>query len=246
MPLKSGAQMAEKEFLRSLPLFSGCTIAQLEWLAGFIRTVSCTRHQELYREGTPSEHIHIIAKGEVVLEKERGDGEDPMRLAIVREKEYFGLGEVMLAHYYTTATALTDCSLLQIDNRDFKKHFLAIESIRDKVMTQLSEIARYLLFSVAAGSGGNMLALYLRHLARENGKEVDGKIHIQAKVLQPQIASLLNMSREHVTRLFARLQGQGVVNFNQGYPIVDKQWLQDTVTDPDLADFIVYRDYPQS
>ena len=98
---------------------------------------------------------------------------------------------------------------------------------------------------MVAGSGSQMLAFYLRRLCLEKAREIDGKFHIQAKVLQPDIASLLNMSREHVTRLFARLQEQGAVDFNRGFPIVDKNWLQRAVTDTDLADFIVYRDYPR-
>lgn len=236
---------SDLDFLRSLPLLSGCTPLQLDGLAPFIENVPIRRHQEIYREGSPSRHIHIVVRGEVCLEKERGEGADPMRLAIVRPGEYFGLGEFMLEHYYTTATALADSKLLRIDRRIFQNHFLAVECVRNHVMTALSEIARYLLFSVAAGSGVNMLAIYLRHLCRENGREVGGKIHIRTQVFQPQIASLLNMSREHVTRLFARLQKQGVVQFNRGYPIVDKQWLTETITDTDLADVIVYRDYPR-
>ena len=96
-----------------------------------------------------------------------------------------------------------------------------------------------------AGTGIQMLAFYLRKQCLEQAVETDGKYHIRRKVLQPEIASLLNMSREHVTRLFARLQEKGVVDFNRGYPIVDKHWLQSVVTDTDLADSIVYRDYPQ-
>jgi len=237
--------MPPENMLRSAPLFSGCSPAQLDLLAGYTRGVTYNRHEEIYHEGQPAKHVHLVVKGEVSLEKDRADNAEPMRLAIVRPGELFGIGEFMLSHYHTTATALTRCSLLQITTHDFRKHFLAIESIRDGVLTQLSEIARYLLFSVTAGSGINMLVFYLWRLCRESGKEIGGKIHLQTKVLQPQIASLLNMSREHVTRLFAKLQEQGVVSFNRGYPIIDKAWLQDAVADTDLADFIVYRDYPQ-
>jgi hypothetical protein len=53
------------------------------------------------------------------------------------------------------------------------------------------------------------------------------------------------MSREHVSRLFSRLHTEGAVDFNRGFPIVNKKWLNEMVTDRDLAARIVYRDYPQ-
>ena len=230
---------------RRIPLLAGCPDAQVESLARHVETVACRRHQEIYREGEPVRHLHFVRQGEVGLEKSRGAGREAMRLAIVRPGEYFGLGEFMLPTYHTTAFALTDCTLLRISAADFRKYFLAIESIRDQVLTDLSRIARYLLFAVVAGSGANLLALYLRRLCRENARETTGKFHIRTKVRQPEIASLLNMSREHVARLFARLRKEGAVDFNRGYPVVDKQWLRNAVTDNELADFIVYRDYPQ-
>ena len=231
--------------LRPLPLFAGCTSAQLESLARHVEIVACKRHRDIYREGDPARHVHLVLRGEIGLEKKRGGDEESMRLSIVRAGESFGIGEFMLPAYITTATALADGELLRIAALDFRRHFLAIESIRDRVMAELSHIAKFLLFAVVAGTGGQMLAFYLRRLCLENAEETAGQYRIRTKVLQPEIASLLNMSREHVTRLFARLQKQGAVDFNRGFPVVDKQWLRNAIPDTDLADFIVYRDYPR-
>ena len=230
---------------RTAPLFAGCTAAQLEALAQHVEIVPCRRHQDIYREGDPARHIHMVLAGEVGLEKQRSEEAEPMRLSIVRPGECFGIGEFMLPAYTTTATALANGELLRITAQDFRRHFLAIETVRDWVMSELSHIAKFLLFAVVAGTGSQMLAFYLRRLCLESAKEIDGKFHIQTKVLQPEIASLLNLSREHVTRLFARLQKQGAVDFNRGFPIVDKAWLANAIPDTDLADFIVYRDYPR-
>ena len=231
--------------LRSLPLFADCSPSQAESLASHVEVVSYPRHQPIHPEGQPGPAIHVVWEGEVVLEKSRGPTEEPMRLSIVKKGECFGIGEFMLPATITTATALADCELLRISGENFRRYFLSVESIREQVMLDLSRIAKFLLFAVVAGTGTQMLAFYLRKQCLEQAVETDGKFHIQRKILQPEIASLLNMSREHVTRLFARLQEQGAVDFNRGYPIVDKRWLQSVVTDTDLADFIVYRDYPQ-
>lgn len=230
---------------RRVPLFSGCTDEQVRALAPYVVAASYRRHEDVYREGDADPCIHVVRKGEIALEKSRGAKLEPMRLAIIRPGETFGLGEFMLPAYHTTATALADCELLRISGPDFRRHFLAVESIRVRVLTELSQIAKFLLFAVVAGSGANMLAFYLWRLCRENARDAGGKFHVRTKVLQPEIASLLNMSREHVARLFARLRKEGAVDFNRGFPVVDKQWLQNAVADNDLADFIVYRDYPR-
>ena len=140
---------------------------------------------------------------------------------------------------------MSDGELLRIASADFRRHFMAIESIRDRVMAELSHIAKYLLFAVVAGSGAQMLAFYLWRLCETDAEEIGGQYRIRSKVLQPEVASLLNLSREHVTRLFARLQEQGVVGFNRGHPLVDKAWIRNAIADKDLADSIVYRDYPK-
>lgn len=237
--------MIGKGKLAALPLFAGCPTAQLERLAAYVEPVVCKRHRDVYREGDPAPGIYVVWTGEVALEKRRGAEAEPMRLAIVRPGECFGLGEFMLPACHTTATALADGELLRISGADFRQHFLPVATIRDQVLAELSRIAKFLLFSVVAGNGTAMLAFYLRRLCREQAQEINGKWHVHCKVLQPEIASVLNMSREHVTRLFARLQAQGAVDFNRGFPIVDAAWLRHAVTDTDLADFIVYRDYPR-
>lgn len=241
----AGTGPAPTAYLRRLSLLSGCPDSQLAALAPYTDIISCRRHQEIHREGDPARHLHCVLTGEVGLEKSRGAGREPMRLAIIRPGECFGLGEFMLPTFHTTATALANGRLLRISCADFRKHFLAMASVRDRVLAELSHIAKYLLFAVVAGSGTQMLAFYLQRLCRENARETAGKFHVRTRLRQPEIASLLNMSREHITRLFSHLRKEGVVDFNRGYPIIDKQWLRHAVSDDDLADFIVYRDYPR-
>jgi CRP-like cAMP-binding protein len=111
------------------------------------------------------------------------------------------------------------------------------------VLTSLSELLRILINKITSG-GINELALYLYKLGQESGKVANGKIHIQKKVRQPEVAAALNLSREHVTRLFARLRAEKVVQFNRGFPIIDKAWVERVVKDKDLAASLRYRTSP--
>lgn len=210
-------------------------------MAPFCRRATYRKFQPIHEEGSPSLKVYAVLKGEVVLHKSSDEAGEPTRLAVVRAGEMFGFGEFMLRSYYTSASALTACALMEIGKEDFIHRFMAVASFREQVLLALSKINRYHVGKVVAGSGRNDLALYLLTLSEECGKVVGGKIRIQKKLRQPEIASLLNLSREHVTRLFAKLRGEGVVDFNRGFPIIDRAWLDRTVRDKDLAASIQYR-----
>ena len=236
--------MVDASDIRKIDFFATCSEAELRELAPLCRRAGYQKFQPIHEEGSPSLKVCAVLKGEVVLHKLSDVTNEPVRLAVVRAGEMFGFGEAMLPTYCTSASAATECTLLEIGKQDFIRRFMAVAGFREQVVTALSKIARYHLGKVTGGGGLSDLALYLQTLSGECGKVVGGKIHIQRKLRQPEIASILNLSREHVTRLFAKLKSQGVVDFNRGCPIIDRAWLDQTVRDKDLAASIQYRDAP--
>ena len=236
--------MDNEQELRKIQFFAACSDTELRALAPLCRRATYQQFQSIHEEGSPSGKVYAVLKGEVVLFKSTDRADEPTRLAVVRAGEMFGFGEIMLSAYYTSASAATDCTLLEIGREDFMRRFLAMACFREQVLLALSKINRYHVCKVTGGGGLSDLALYLQTLSQECGKIVGGKIRIQRKLRQPEIASLLNLSREHVTRLFAKLKAEGVVDFNRGFPVIDRAWLDRTVRDKDLAASIQYRDTP--
>lgn len=231
-----------RERWRRADLFRGCSDSEWRALVPHLRARARRRYEVLYREGEAAALAHLVVRGDVMLEKETGAEAEPFRLAVVRAGEAFGIGEMFLPHYVSTATTLTACELLEIPRAVFRDRLLAVPAVRERIMTSLCEINSYLLFRVVAGSALTLLALYLHQMAHRYGRRQGGRLRIQRRVQQPEVASLLHLSREHVSRLFAHLRRQGVVQFNRGYPLVDEAWLQRTVRNPELADAIQYRD----
>lgn len=236
--------MVHVDELRSITAFSGCTAPELREMARCFHRVSFRKFREIHREGEASENVSAVLRGEVGLHAYVGDEGRPVRLAIVKGGEMFGIGEFMLPRYYTNARAMTACTLLQIRREDFRDRAMAIASIRAHVLLTLSQISHYLIHRVTAGGAMDSLALYLQKMSQESGKASNGFIHIQHKLRQPEIASVLNLSREHVSRLFAKLRLEGAVKFNRGLPIIRKSWLDRIVRDKELAASIEYRDAP--
>jgi CRP-like cAMP-binding protein len=232
------------QILEPIPLFKECSAAEIRRLARYGHQTYYRNFATIYDAGSPSKVVSIVLKGEVIVRKETTPRHEPTHFnVVVTAGEMFGFGEMMLEHYYTSTVARGECVLLEIAKQDFVRHFMAIPSLREKVLRAFSDIVRILMNKVASG-GTDELALYLYQLSRKSGKTIGGKIHIQKKVRQPEVASVLNLSREHVTRLFAKLRAEKVVQFNRGFPIIDKAWLDRTVKDKELAASIQYRPSP--
>src|SRR5437867_150782 len=153
-----------------MPFFQGCTGEQLRGLARHCSERVYGKWEQIHEAGGPSEKIFIILKGQVLIQIEAAPRREPAYLDIVVfAGELFGIGEMMLKHYYTSATAQTECVLLEIAKEDFLQHFMSIPRLRDRVLTSLSELLRILLNKVTSG-GVNELALYLYKLSEESGK----------------------------------------------------------------------------
>ena len=233
--------MIDWRILESIPFFRGCSEEQLRGLARYCSRRFYRKWEPIHEAGSPSEKVFIILKGQVLIQIEEAPRREPAYLDVVLfAGELFGFGEIMLKHYYTSAAAMTECALLEIGKEDFLQHFMSVPRLRNWVLTSMSELLRILINKITTG-GRNELALYLYKLGQESGKVINGKIYIQKKVRQPELAAALNLSREHVTRLFAKLRTEKVVQFNRGFPIIDKAWLDRVVKDKDLAASIRYR-----
>ena len=235
--------MVEARDLGNIQFFADCSAAEIRELAALCSRASYRPGQSIHEENAPVQKIYAVLSGEVLLYRSSG-GSRAARLAVVKAGELFGIGEAMLPTYYTGASALSACLLLEIGREDFVRRFLAVPAVRNRVVRELSQIARFLICQATGGGGRHDLALYLRSQAEACGEAAGGKIRLRNKQFQPEIASLLNLSREHVTRLFAKLKAEGVADFNRGFPVIDRAWLDREAPDRDLAASVQYRGLP--
>lgn len=235
--------MVDARELGKIGFCAGCSAAERRELAAGCRRTTYRAGQAIHEEHAPVQRVCAVLAGEVLIHRSAG-GRGAARLAVVKAGETFGFGEALLPTYYTGASALSACTLLEIDRDNFVRRFLAVPAVREAVLRELSTIARFLICKVTGGGGRHDLALYLRAQAEACGRRAGRRIRLQRKQRQPEIASRLNLSREHVTRLFAQLKAEQAVDFNRGFPVVDQAWLDREAPDRDLAASVQYRDLP--
>jgi CRP-like cAMP-binding protein len=100
--------------LRSIELFSSMSTAELGRLAAITEEVVYPAGSEIIREGDYGDSMFVIVDGEVQIHR----GETP--IYVCRKNDYFGEttlidGEPRSA----SATAITDCLMLRLDQADF-------------------------------------------------------------------------------------------------------------------------------
>ena len=101
-------------FLRNVPLFSGMPPSELSYLAGIAEEVVYSAGSPIIREGEHGDSMFLIAEGEVQIH--RGEGQ----LAVLRQQDYFGEMSILDGEPRSaSASALTDCLLLRINQADF-------------------------------------------------------------------------------------------------------------------------------
>jgi len=80
--------IAPRALLQAVPLFSGLGDAELDHIAGLLRSRSCVSGEVLFREGDPGDTMYLIGRG--VIRVWRGDGPDATPVATLTAGDFVG------------------------------------------------------------------------------------------------------------------------------------------------------------
>ena len=125
---------AKLELLGGVPLFAGCSKADLRWVAGATGEEAFAAGDEVIREGEPGFDFFVIAEGEADVRRAG------RKVSSMGPGEFFG--EIALvADVPRTATivARTDLVLLTITDLDFRDLVMDQPSIARNVLRSLGE-----------------------------------------------------------------------------------------------------------
>lgn len=204
-------QVASQTLLARLPLFAALDAAALARLAAGATRVTLARGRTLFRKGERTGGMYLVVYGEIKL-----IASSPARGArlsgIVGPGRSFGEPVMFLERAaLVDAQAASDALLLQLPqalvfdeierNPRFARRMLA--GLAQRVERLVHELDRQ-----AVGSGAERLAAYLlRHR-----RDTDGAIDLTLPAPKAEIASLLNMTPEHFSRVLHELAAAGVLS----------------------------------
>jgi CRP-like cAMP-binding protein len=202
-----------QEFLKNVPLFRELTDAELDRIAAGTAQVRAPAGTILFRRGEPSSGFHVIVYGQVKLAFGAADGAEKV-VEILGPGASFGEAVMFLEKPYVVfAETLADSLLLTIGkagvfaelerNPRFARKMLAGLALRLHGLVQ--DLEAYTL-----RSGTQRVIGYLLRDYSEEG-EPRAPIDVALATSKGVLASRLNITREHFSRILHDLSGAGLI-----------------------------------
>ncbi len=200
-----------KAFLAHLPLFQGLTAAELARLAAGTTRRRLARGEALFRQGDAPAGLYAVVHGRIALTARSARGRERVS-EIVEAGRSFGEAIMFLDKpYIVGARALSDTLVLHLAketvfaelerNTGFARRVIA--ALSAKLHATVRELDLY-----ALGSGGQRFAAWLLR-ALPGG--ATGATAVTLPVAKRAVASKLNLSAEHLSRILRELAAEGLV-----------------------------------
>jgi CRP-like cAMP-binding protein len=208
-------QIKTQAFLANLPMFSEMDEAELGRLAAATVPLYFEKGRTIVQQGEPCGGIHLVVYGQVKLGFTSPQGVEKV-VEIMRPGQSFGEALMFLDKpYIVFAQTLADTLLLHV-----AKHALFEELAHDplfarRMLSGLSRRLHGLVRDVEAytlRSGQERVIGYLLGELREGAAQGPAEVHLSPG--KSVIASRLNMTPEHFSRILHELSTAGLIAVN--------------------------------
>jgi len=200
-------------FLANQPIFSEMSAAELDRVAAFTAAVSIAKGQSLFQCGDPCLGFHVVVYGQVKLAFMSAQGVEKV-VQIVRAGQSFGEALMFLDKpYIVYAQALVDSMVLHVAKGAVLEEIARDAAFARRMLSGLSLRLHGLVRDVEAyslRSSQERVVGYL--LAEANGST--GAAEVELTSGKGTIASRLNMTPEHFSRILHDLDAAGLIRMN--------------------------------
>ncbi len=198
------------KYLSKIPLFEGLPEDQLIDLSKITVTLDLGKGQVIFSEGDEGRGFYVVLQGRVKIYKLSPDGKE-QTLHIFGSGEPFGEVPVFAGkHFPANAEALEKSKVLFFPRISLIR---LIEKNPSLAMNMLAILARRLrqftvqIEHLSLKEVPGRLAAYLLYLSdRENGSQ-----EVRLDITKGQLASLLGTIPETLSRIFAKMSKQGII-----------------------------------
>jgi CRP-like cAMP-binding protein len=201
-------------FLRGISLFAGFSEEAVAWVAGLFRERRFPRHTLLFVEGEPGDHLYVVRRGSVRVFRTAVSGREKI-LDLFWPGDFFG--EMALLEGGTrSASAETreESVLLLLDRPGFERLTTRYPEVLVRISRVLSQRLRRANVQIEDLVFRDCRSRLARTLLDLTARFASGKpwgTVAEERISKHELASLLGMSRETVSRTLTWLQEQGLV-----------------------------------
>lgn len=203
-----------RAFLVHLPLFAGLGAAEIGRLAEGTTRRRLRAGEILFRQGEPSSGMHAVVHGRVALIVRGARGRERVS-DILGAGRSFGEAIMFLEKpYIVSAKAVSDALVLHVAKETIFAELERNARFARRVIAALSaklEATVRELESYALGSGSRRFAAWLLHASRAGAA---GSTTLTLPASKKAVASKLNLSAEHLSRILRELTEEGLLQVN--------------------------------
>ncbi|AKU20537.1 MULTISPECIES: Crp/Fnr family transcriptional regulator [Telluria group] len=196
-------------FLARVPLFNSMRPEELDRIA--LGTTEChvARGETIFQRGDPCVGFHAVVYGQVKLSFVSVNGAEKV-IELVGPGHSFGEALMFMGSpYIVSAQAMADSLLLHVAKPTIFREIQNDPGFACKMLAGLSQRMHALmcdLESYSLRSGTQRVSAYLL-------KEQPGSTEITLPVAKAVLASRLNLTPEHFSRIMSELSGQQLISF---------------------------------
>ena len=207
--------------LAALPLFNSLNDEEIARLAAATRALSVSRGEILFHRGEACHGFHVVVGGQIKLAFISAQGNEKV-VEIIRPGQSFGEAVMFMDKPYPVyAQALCDTQLLHIarsalDDELARDPRLARRMLAGMAMRLHQMIADVESYSLQSGQQ-RIIGYLLRELPEIAG--ASGTAEIRLTTSKGVVASRLNLTQEHFSRILHELGEQGLI-------VVDKRLIR--------------------
>ena len=204
--------MTEREFLKSVPLFSLLGEASLDAILRLTRRKRFRKDEIIFHEKEMGDSLFVILHGRVKVAIFGDDGKE-VTLSVLSEGDFFGEMSVLdLEPRSATVIAQADCEVLSLQRDDFLRsleHDPGMSKSLIQVLADRLRKANHQISTLALLDVYGRVARVIQELAEEEGKRLkDGRVVVR-RPTHMDIAHRIGSSRETVTRMMRDLEENG-------------------------------------
>ncbi|MCZ7565344.1 MAG: Crp/Fnr family transcriptional regulator [Burkholderiales bacterium] len=200
-------------FLANLPLFKELAPDQLARMAEQTRQVRATRGEILFHRSDPANGFYLVVYGQVKLAFISSKGDEKV-VEIIGPGASFGEAVMFMERpHVVTAQVLADTLLLYVQKEAVFEELERDPKFARRIIAGLSRRLHHLMGDLEAYSMRSGTQRVIGYLLREfaSGEAPAGALEVTLPTTKGIVASRLNLTQEHFSRILHELAAEGLV-----------------------------------
>lgn len=215
-----------EHILKKLSFFSGLDDESLKKLSEIITEREYKKGSNIFIEGEVAEAVYVVKSGKVKIYKTGQDGKEHI-IHIMGEGEVFAEACIFdVCPYPASADAVENTVVYVISNRDLEaileKHpKISIELV--KVMAKRLRMVAMQIENLSLKDAYQKTAALIVQLFKVHNKEMKNGSKIKLEVSRADMANMVGLTRETLTRALFKLKSDGIIDI-EGKDLIILDW----------------------